>query len=490
MLAEAQVAVERLPSQLSDRSDDRDIPLVTLDPLGSQDLDQAVHIAPLENGYRVHYAIADMTAFVQPGGELDRESRQRGLTLYSPDLKTPLYPAILTEGAASLLPDQDRLAVLWTIDLDEKGEPTEVSLRRTVVRSRAQLDYDSAQRDSDTGSLHPSIELLPRVGRFRLQSARRRHAIDLDIPDSEVVADEDGRWTLRRRALARMETFNAQISLLTGMSAAQIMLDGGTGILRTVPAPGKKQLHDLRRSARMLDIPWPDGMPVGDVVSGLDSRRGNDAAFIDDARSLLRGAGYVAFGTGAPHRRSRAHGGALSSASGSAPDRATDGRDPAPMNSNGNDDLPPKPPRDHEHAGLAAPYTHVTAPLRRLVDRFATEVCVALHQERAIPSDVLQALPELDGIMSGASSQAGQLGRAYQQAVSEFLLAPRVGSVLTGIVVQHDAERGRARVLLDDPPVRVNVEAADAAVREGSRAALRLEGVDRDRHEVTITVIA
>src|SRR5699024_9580348 len=152
-----------------------------------------------------------------------------------------------------------------------RGEPVAVQLRRSVVRSRAKLNYVTAQGKSDVGSLHPAIELLPRVGRLRLQAARRRHAIDLDIPDAEYVADGEHGWTLRRRASVPLEQYNAQISLLTGMCAADMMVQAGYGILRTVPEPHRQQLSELRHSAQVLGLEWPDDQPVGDMVSALDS---------------------------------------------------------------------------------------------------------------------------------------------------------------------------------------------------------------------------
>ncbi|MGZ4548733.1 MAG: RNB domain-containing ribonuclease, partial [Blastococcus sp.] len=80
--------------------DATDVPLVTLDPAGSRDLDQAVHLAPRGAGFRVTYAIADVGGFVPLGSPLDREARRRGQTLYSPDRRTPLHPPELSEGAA------------------------------------------------------------------------------------------------------------------------------------------------------------------------------------------------------------------------------------------------------------------------------------------------------------------------------------------------------------------------------------------------------
>ena len=73
-----------------------DRPFVTIDPAGSTDLDQAVHIERLGRGFRVHYAIADVAAFVRPGGAIDVEAHRRGVTLYSPDLRTSLHPPLLS----------------------------------------------------------------------------------------------------------------------------------------------------------------------------------------------------------------------------------------------------------------------------------------------------------------------------------------------------------------------------------------------------------
>src|SRR3954453_8574710 len=164
-----------------------DIPFVTIDPAGATDLDQAMYLARRPGGYHVDYAIADVPAFVAPGGAIDAEARKRGQTLYAPDRRTPLHPPGLSEGAASLLPDQLRPAALWTIDLDATGEPVRVDLRRARVRSRAQLDYPSVQAQADAGTLPEPLALLPEIGALLLQRAADRGAIELGTPEQEVV---------------------------------------------------------------------------------------------------------------------------------------------------------------------------------------------------------------------------------------------------------------------------------------------------------------
>lgn len=127
-------AAPRLPEL-----DRTDIEFVTIDPPGSLDLDQAVHIAREADGYRVSYAIADVAAFVTVGDALDVAATTRGVTFYAPDGRRLLYPAVLSEGAASLLPDVVRPALLWSMHVDSTGEGTSVEVVRARVRSRQQL---------------------------------------------------------------------------------------------------------------------------------------------------------------------------------------------------------------------------------------------------------------------------------------------------------------------------------------------------------------
>ena len=137
--AEKAAANPRLPEL-----DRTDIPFVTIDPEGAMDLDQALHLERDGDGYTVHYAIADVAAWVQPGDPVDLEAHRRGETLYGADSKVPLHPPLLSEGAASLLPDQEVPALLWTIKVDGTGEGTEVDVRRARVRSAAATPMTSA----------------------------------------------------------------------------------------------------------------------------------------------------------------------------------------------------------------------------------------------------------------------------------------------------------------------------------------------------------
>lgn len=439
-VAEAVAVAARPPTPPVDRTE---LPLVTIDPVGSMDLDQAMHLESLDGGYRVHYAIADVASFVPPEGPLMRETWRRGETLYSPDLAVPLHPVELSEGVASLLPQQRRAAVLWTIDLGPNGEPVAVDLTRALVRSVARLDYAAVQRDLESGNLHPSIALLPKIGRLRQLAARTRHAVTLDLPDAEVVRGTGGHWTLHLRAPSEIEKANAEISLLTGICAAKIMLAGGVGLLRTLPPASNEQIGILRKSAATLGIDWPAGVRAGDVIAGLDSSDPKVAAFLDDAVHLLRGAGYTPFSG--------------------------------------------RPPEQPLHVGVGAAYAHVTAPLRRLADRYATEVCLALHNGTEVPAWALAALPELPPVMAASAHRASDLDRECTGAVSVFLLSGREGDEFRATVLQVDVVKDRAVVLLHEPPVRAHCPAAGLA--EGVVGTVRLVSVDADTQSFVVAPV-
>jgi exoribonuclease R len=163
--------------------DATDVPFVTIDPPESTDLDQAVHVQRAAmGGFRVRYAIADVAAFVVPGAAIDRESRARGMTLYAPDERVLLHPAVLSEGAASLLPGQVRPAALWDLRVDGDGAVTNVHVQRALVRSRAKLSYQEVQAALDAGTADDVVTGLREVGLRRQEQEQLRGGVDRRCP--------------------------------------------------------------------------------------------------------------------------------------------------------------------------------------------------------------------------------------------------------------------------------------------------------------------
>jgi VacB/RNase II family 3'-5' exoribonuclease len=408
--AEAAAAAPRLPD-----TDLTALPFFTIDPAGSLDLDQAMYLERAGAGFLVRYAIADVAAFVSPGGALDAETHARGETAYFPDLRVPLHPPVLAEGAASLLPEQVRPAVVWSLELDEHGELQKTQVSRARVRSQRRLEYVGVQAAIDDGSADEQLMLLREVGTRRQALARARGAVDLPTPEQEVTQGSDGRPCLAFRAPVAAEGWNAQISLLTGIAAAKLMLAGGIGLLRTLPPADEQSVASLRRSALALGLAWPEGTAYGDVISALDPAQPAAAALLTLATRLLRGAAYTAF-----------------------------------------DGAPPEQPL---HSAVAAAYAHCTAPLRRLADRYVNEVCLALCAGAPVPDWARSALPQLPAEMAAADKRAHEIDRAIVDLAEAVVLAPRVGEVFHAVVVESGPKGGQ--VQLTEPAVRARCEGTD-----------------------------
>ncbi len=393
--------------------DRTDLPFITIDPAGSMDLDQAMHLERDDTGYVVHYAIADVGAFVVPGGAIDAEARRRGESLYGADSKIPLHPKELSEGAASLLPGQVCPAFLWTITLDSAGAHTGAKVERALVRSTTRYDYEGVQELIDSGAADPMLLLLKEIGELRLHQEAQRGGVSLPMPE-QVLDCGAGTWTLEFRDLLDCETWNAQLSLLTGFSAARIMVEGEVGILRTLPPADPRAVTRLRRTAHGLGIIWPQDLSYPEFIRSLDPGRPEHLAMVVASTSLLRGAGYDDF----------------------------------------NGHLPGQP----LHAALASEYAHVTAPLRRLVDRFGLEVCAALCAGMPVPDWVLAALPDLPGIMQESGRRANSYENAILNLVEAATLQHRVGEQFVGVVVEADRDDpARGDAMLRDPAVAASV---------------------------------
>ncbi|MGO4257462.1 RNB domain-containing ribonuclease [Marmoricola sp. RAF53] len=438
--AEAAAAEPRLPDL-----DRTDLPFVTIDPPGSMDLDQALHLErdPAGAGYVVHYAIADVAAFVEPGSPVDVEARQRGESLYGADGKIPLHPPVLSEGAASLLPDQVRPAFLWTVNLDADGVQTAAKVERARVRSVARLDYAGVQQEVDRGEPREVLALLREVGQLREKQEALRGGVSLPLPEQEVDCSTNP-WTLEFRAVLPAEGWNAQISLLTGMAAAQIMLAGRVGILRTLPPADPEAVKRLRRTARALHIDWPEAQDYPEFLRSLDPAKPQHLAMVTAATSLLRGAGYVDFDGAVPEQ---------------------------PL-----------------HAAVAAAYAHVTAPLRRLVDRFGLEVCAALCAGTPVPQWARDGLRELPDTMARSGRRASAYENAVLNLVEAASLAGRVGERFDGVVVEADHDDPRkGDAIVREPAVSAPVSSS-GPLPVGEEIAMTLSEADVVTRKVRFTV--
>jgi hypothetical protein len=242
------------------------------------------------------------------------------------------------------------------------------------------------------------------------------------MPEQQIVEDDDGGFTIEFRPPVPAEEWNAQISLLTGMAAAELMVAAKVGILRILPTPPTEAIERFLREAKALGVEWTEGQPYGEFLRSLDRRDPRHLALIYDATGLFRGSAYAAF----------------------------DGEVPA----------------NPEHGALASTYAHVTAPLRRLVDRFGLAVAEALSQGQPIPEWARSGLAALPEIMAASSRVASGVERACTDAVEAAVLGTQVGEVFDGVIVDN-GQHGMWLLQLTDAAVvaqtstRVRIDLGD-----------------------------
>ena len=334
-------------------------------------------------------------------------------------------------------------ALLWTIKVDATGEGTDVTVERARVRSTAKLDYAGVQRAIDDGSADETLMLLKEVGELRLAREAARGGVSLPLPEQEVSVEGD-RWHLEFRAQIPSEQWNAQISLLTGMAAASLMVYGRVGLLRTLPPADPRDVQRLHRTARALGIDWPAEMLYPDFIRTLDPGKPTHAAMITACTRLLRGSGYVGF-------------------VGELPEQA-------------------------RHSALASEYAHVTAPLRRLGDRYAGEICVAMCAGDEVPGWVLDRLGELPQTLQKADQMSHRYEGAVVDLVEAGVLHERVGETFPGVIVDVDPKDDkRGTITVQDPAIEARVTGSEP-VPLGNEVTATLAQADIGSRTVSFTL--
>jgi exoribonuclease R len=424
VLAAAEAAAGRVPDRHIDRTA---MPFVTLDPATSTDLDQAFSIESSGGDMLLHYAIADVAWFVADGDAVDLEAWRRGETFYLPDGRAGLYPPVLSEGAASLLPDGPRPSVIFTVRVDGEGAVKLDGAERAIIRSRAKLAYDSVRAtDLPAG--------FAELARRMAANEQRRGASRVDPPEQEVERLADGSFRLAFRPLLQSEKDNAALSLAANMAIADAMLAHHTGLFRVMSGPDASRVARLRNAAKALGLSWPESASLPDYQRTLDPTDPKQAALMLEIRRASPGASYQAY---------------------------REGETPW-------------------HEAMAATYAHATAPLRRLADRYVVRCTLAIANGQAVPEAVTDAFTRLPKVMGRADSRASQINHAAIDLAEAVMLRGHEGETFQAVVTDF-VDHG-VRVQLADMPVVANVESS--GLRQGDRLRLRLVSADADQRRV------
>ena len=429
VIAEAEAAVGR---PLSGHQDRTDMHFVTLDPGSSRDLDQAFSIEVHTASIICHYAIADVAWFVDDGGAMDREAWARGTSQYLPDGKISLYPPILSEGAASLLPDVIRPAILFSTRVEPDGTAILERVERVTIKSRAKLAYETV---SPSDLPEGFAELNRRIA--AAEATRGAHRSD--PPEQEVVA-HDGHYDLKLSPQNPAEAQNAALSLASNLAVADALLKHRTGLFRVMPEPEGWALKRLRNTAKAMGMDWPKRRTVPEMERMLDPADTHQATLLLAIRRASPGATYAPF---------------------------RDGVTPW-------------------HAAMAATYAHSTAPLRRLADRYVVMAAYAVANGRPVPPVIADAFARLPKVMARADALGGNIQRAVIDLAEAVVLKDRIGETFTAVVTDVD-QRG-PRIQLCGLPVVSRLKEAELAAGEAIK--VRLDEADPETRRIAFSLVA
>lgn len=452
--AAEEAARRRVDVGTEGRVDLTGVPFVTIDPPGSRDLDQALHLERAADGLRLRYAIADVGFFVDRGGVVEAEAWRRGVTFYAPDEKQSLYPPALSEDAASLLADETRPAIVFTLEVDSAGALRTTTTEPAVIRSRRQLTYTEV-RDHVLGggrlfAGEPWAEvlmLLKEFGELRKAVETARGGVSLPLVSQHVQRDAAARlgYVLEYEEPNAAEDWNEQVSLLAGHAAALLMLEAGVGMLRVQPPADAESVEVFRTAAAALGFSWPAEQSYAAFIHAAEAAHPESTTLFWQARRLMRGADYVVF-------------------QGEAPALAL-------------------------HSSLAMPYAHVTAPLRRLGDRYVLDLLVTLAAGGRPTEAEMATLGELPPLMDEAERRAGKLERRAVDIAEAWTLRERVGESFPAVVLGTrdrwtDVQMGGHPVLAS---LRLPADAAPLA--PGAAVRVRLDAVDVEEGRLELTPV-
>jgi len=255
-------------SELGDRIDLRDLPLVTIDGEDARDFDDAVYCQTLDQGrFRLIVAIADVSHYVKEGSPLDQEAWQRGTSVYFPNNVIPMLPEVLSNGLCSLNPKVDRYCFACDMQIEADGEIFSYDFYPAVMHSHARLTYTevAAFLDGDAGELTQELsEAITRLNAVANSFGKRRRVagtIEFEIPEPVILFDEQRKI---ERVVARERNQAHRLieeCMLAANICASLLLDGSqaAGIFRVHEQPDVDKIEDLRGFLRQFKLLLPGG---------------------------------------------------------------------------------------------------------------------------------------------------------------------------------------------------------------------------------------
>lgn len=258
-------------SDLKNRVDLRELPLVTIDGETARDFDDAVFAEKVGRNYRLVVAIADVSHYVRPGDGIDHDAIERSTSVYFPRRVIPMLPENLSNGICSLNPDVDRLCMVCDMTITYAGNVKEYQFYPAVMRSHARLTYNQVWQwisDDINHPLKPQIDTLYRLFKILQKKRFQRGAVEFESVETQMIFDDNGKIEKivpvhRNDAHKLIE----ECMLAANVCAADFLLKNKhTALFRNHLGPTPEKLTTLREQLALLGL----NLGGGDTPSPKD----------------------------------------------------------------------------------------------------------------------------------------------------------------------------------------------------------------------------
>ena len=382
---------------LGEREDLTHLPIVAIDPEDARDHDDAIWAAPREGGgWDAIVAIADVSFYVRPGSQLDREARARGNSVYFPDRVVPMLPEELSADICSLKEGKDRAALACHLVVSKDGALMSWRFSRSRIRVAANIAYEDAQAaiDGTTGPVDAAIvdgTLRPLWECWRALLAARDHRqpLELDLPERRVLLDEKGRiLSVAPRERLDAHRLVEDYMIAANVAAAKALEAKKAPVMyRIHEAPGREKLVALKDYLATFGIEFALGQVIRPATfNHLLNRVGENDSRPEIMEQVLRTQMQARYG-------------------------------PQPLG----------------HFGLAlGSYAHFTSPIRRYADLLVHRALVGSYGlgEGGLPAKDAQEFERIGEIISGLERRAMEAERETVDRYVAAFLADRVGQLL------------------------------------------------------------
>ncbi len=248
---------------LSGRRDLRNLPLMTIDGEDAKDFDDAVHVKKTAKSYILTVAIADVSHYVDKDSPLDLDALQRGTSVYFPDQVIPMLPEKLSNGICSLVPDEERLAVVAKIYFDHSGAVRKSTFFKSVIKSHQRFTYKTVQKLLDgkdkklRKKFKPFLKTLgwmEELARLLMERRKERGSIDFDLPEPEVILGLTGELeSIVHRQRSMAHRLIEEFMIAANEAVARFLSDRSIPTLyRIHEPPEREKIEDVVEFLRSL----------------------------------------------------------------------------------------------------------------------------------------------------------------------------------------------------------------------------------------------